>query len=136
MPIEYIESLPMSVLDEFTALNALSPFTHDAQAYREGLMTTLIYNNNVSKKSDAKSVQDLFPYLSGDTPEWIEDDRIKKAKDLLKSIQCHLLDAETYEQNYSFIKHKIQEEISMEKTKPNPDKYVIDKLEGLIKESN
>ena len=132
-PLEYIENLPESVLTEYMALNALSPFTHDAAAYREGLTATILYNNNATKKSEAKSVSDLFPYLSTETPDWLEDIRIKKAKSILASIQCHNIgDSANYTNNYNHICGKIREEIQMESNKNNPDMYVIDKLTQLI----
>lgn len=135
MPLEYIENLPESALNEFMALNTLSPFTHDAQAYREGLIATLLYNNNITKKKDAKSVEDLFPYLSDKTPEWVEDERVLKAKNLLKSICCHAIDPDIYKSSFNEIKEKIIEEVEIEKSKDKPDRYVIDELQKLVKET-
>jgi len=118
------------------ALNTISPFTSDAQAYREGLIATLLYNNNISKKADAKSVTDLFPYLNTETPEWLEDDRVKEAKHILASIQCHSMDKDKYLMNYKFICSKIEEEIDMELSKDRPDRYVITKLKQIIGEED
>ena len=98
MPLEYIESLPEGVLNDFIALNTLTPFTPEAQSYREGLIATLLYNSNISNKKDAKSVTDLFNYIDSDTPEWLEDERVKKARTILTSISCHSLDSKMYEE--------------------------------------
>lgn len=133
MPLEYIENLPEGVLNDFIALNTISPYTPEAQAYREGLMTTILYNSNASKKSETKSVTDLFPYLNTDTPEWLEDERVKKAKDLMTSIKCQAsLNVDIYNDNLINIKQKIKEEISLERKKQIPDLYVISTLDNLI----
>lgn len=135
--LEYIESLPESTLHEFQALNAISPFTSEAQAYREGLTATLLYNSNVSKKSDAKSITDLFPYLNPETPDWLEDARVLQAKDILNSITCHGdLGNDNYTANIEHVYGKIREEIEMETCKKSPDIYVIRKLEKLIGNPN
>lgn len=118
---------------EFQALNAISPFTYEAEAHRQGLIATLLYNQGAAKKSDVKSVGDLFPYLSGEVPEWCEDARVAQAKNLLNSIKCHSnMGSDTYASNAKFICGKIKEEIQMERKLSNPDIYVIDQLEQLI----
>jgi len=123
--------MPESVINEYMALNVISPFIYDAQSYREGLIATLLYNNNITKKSDSKSVSDLFPYLSNDIPEYLEDERIIKAKALMKSIRCHTI-TKTYQKSYDSVSKAIREEIQIEKKKNKPDIYVISKLEDII----
>ncbi len=67
-------------------LKVISLLTTQANAYREGLIATLLYNNNVQKKENLKSVEDLLPYLKNGTPDYLEDERVLKARDLLKRI--------------------------------------------------
>lgn len=116
------------------ALNLISPFTTQSTAYREGLIATLLYNNNIGKKEHLKSVGDLFPYLEDGVPEYLEDERVIKAKNLLESIKVQSLVQETYTKNYKFISNKIREEIEIEERKTRPDYYLINKLKELIKE--
>lgn len=131
-PIEYIESMPEGLYYEYMALNIISPFTQDASAYREGLIATLLYNNNISKKSDAKTVEELLPYLCSGTPEFLEEEKVKKARQLLTSIKCQSIDVDTYTANYEHIRSKIQEEIDIESKKDKPDQYTINELSKLI----
>jgi len=114
------------------ALDSLMPFTPTASAYREGLLCTLIYNQNATKRSNIISVEELFPYLKSGTPDWLEDPRVKKAKKLINAISCH--SPEVYKYSHDDICDKIKEEIVIENNKLNPDKYVINKLKQFLKE--
>lgn len=135
-PIEYVESLPSSTIAEFKALNIISPFTTDAQAYREGLIATLLYNRGATKKSNTKSLTDLFPYLSQGTPDWLEDERVLKAKSLLRSIELHRGNPDLYKSNYNFIIDKIGEEIELLRTEDDVDHYTIKELTKIIGDSH
>ena len=132
--MEYIENLPESLIMEYMALNSLSPFTHDAQANRNGFLAAMLWNKDVSKKKDMKSAADIFPYLKPGTPEWLEDERVRKAKSLLKSAELHLTyGKDIYLSNVSYIKEKIIEEIKIEENKKNKaDKYLIKELKKLL----
>ncbi|AGG58289.1 hypothetical protein NVP3058O_014 [Vibrio phage 3.058.O._10N.286.46.B8] len=131
-PLHEIENLPLSTITEFKALNLISPFTSDAQAYREGLIATLLYNKGCSKKSQTKTVSDLFPYLSSDTPEFLEDEKVLKAERILRTIALQRASPELYESSLTEFKTKVGEEIELLMAEKVPDMYVIRKLKKLI----
>ena len=131
-PIHEIESLPMTTINEFKALNLISPFTGDAQAYREGLIATLLYNKGCTKSSQTKTVTELFPYLSSETPDFLEDEKILKAKSIVKSIGMQKGNPELFESSMNEFKLKIGEEIELQKQAKQPDWYVIRELRKLI----
>lgn len=131
-PLHEIENLPLSTISEFKALNLISPFTTDAQAYREGLIATLLYNKGCSKSSQTKSVTELFPYLSSDTPEFLEDDKVLKARSILRSIGLQKEKKELFESSMNEFVTKVGEEIELQKKAKEPDWYVIKELQKLI----
>jgi hypothetical protein len=128
-PIEYIESLDLDTLNEFKALNIISPFTHDAQAWREGLMATLIYNNNVTKKKDLKKVSDLFPYLDPSTPDYLEDEIVLKCRKALTACNTGGM---VNESMYKDVLAAINVEIEEARNRDVPDQYRISELRKLI----
>lgn len=74
--------------------------------------------------------KDFFSYLSGDVPEWLEDERITKANQALKSLENipqHIRDARV-----DVFKKAFLEEIDLEKEKAEPDAYVIRRLSGFL----
>lgn len=135
-PLHEIENLPISVVNEYKALNLISPFTNDAQAYREGLIATLLYNKGCTKSSQTKSVTDLFPYLSNKVPDYLEDDTVLKAKNILKAIGLQRSKTDVFESSMAEFKTKVNEEIEMLKSEKQPDFYVIRELQKLIGDEN
>ena len=133
-PIEYVESLPSSVIAEFKALNIISPYTPEAQAHREGLIATLLYNKGCSKKTQMKTIPDLFPYLSRGTPDWLEDERVKKAKSIFKSIALQRGNPELYESSMNELVTKVKEEIEIMEGMDEPDRHTINELQKIIGE--
>lgn len=121
---------------EFKALNLISPFTTDAQAYREGLIATLLYNKGCSKKSQTKTVDELFPYLSSSTPEFLEDERVIKAKNILRAISLQKSKKDLFESSMNEFVGKVKEEITILKSERVPDQYVIRELNKLIGDDN
>lgn len=128
-PIEYIESLDLDTLNEFKALNLISPFTHEAQAHREGLTATLIYNSTVTKKKDLKKVTDLFPYLDSTTPDYLEDEIVLKCRKALLSCGIgSMLNENMYRDVIAAINVEIEEASNLD----IPDQYRITELSKLI----
>ena len=128
--------MPISVINEFKALNLISPFTTDAQAYREGLIATLLYNQGASKKSQTKTVSDLFPYLSNETPEFLEDERVIKAKRIFKAILLQKSNSDLFESSMGEFNKKVREEIAILKAERVPDIYAIRELQKIIGEQD
>lgn len=95
------------------------PFTEDAQAYRDGMLIQLTYNQNITKKKDLKRVEDLIPYL-GDKHSWVEHPTVLKVNNLINV--CRSDDA------LADLMSKVLEEIEIERNKPKPDEYLITKL--------
>jgi len=126
----------MSTIAQFKALNILRPFTGDAERYELGMIASLIYNTNCSKKKDMKQPKDLFPFLDTKTPDWLEDERVLKAKKILMSISGHKVSPELYEKSYNSIKKSILEEIEIIRDSDEPCEYTINKLSELIGEGN
>lgn len=133
--IEYVENLPESVISEYMALNSISPFTYEAQSHRDGLIASILYNKDLTKKKDLKSPDELIPYLKQGVPEWLQDSMVVKAKRLLESAKVSFSfskDKEAYQQNIDLIKLKIKEEIEIEKNKKKSDKLRIAELNKLL----
>ncbi|WP_051563733.1 hypothetical protein [Enterovibrio calviensis] len=123
IPIFELEQWDLSVINEYKALNYISPFTDDAQAYRDGLQLQFMYNQNVSKKKDMKLATDFLPYLKPEQ-EWLEHELVKKAKKFIEMCRSDEMLADTIS--------KIKEQIEIEANEPSPDKYLITKLSELV----
>ncbi|ENM2831978.1 hypothetical protein AB6Q85_002325 [Vibrio cholerae] len=127
IPIFELEEWDYNIIAEYKALNYLSPFTDEAQAYRDGLLLQFIYNQNISKKKDMRLATDLLPYLNQE-PEWIEHEIVKKAKQFINLSKTPQMLADTLK--------KIQEQVDIELSKKEPDSYLITKLMQLIHKHN
>ncbi|EIE5877571.1 hypothetical protein LDV99_004500 [Vibrio parahaemolyticus] len=114
-----MENWDLNIINEYRALNYLTPFTDDAQAYRDGLLLQFTYNQNLTKQKDMKLATDLLPYLKRE-PDWLEHELVKKAKQFISLSNTDEMLANTLE--------KILEQVEMEREKPEPDKYLIAKL--------
>lgn len=119
VPIFQLEQYPQSIINEYKALNIVSPFTTDAIAVRDGILLSLIRNQNVSKKKDLRTAEEILPYLK-EYPEYLEHPLIKKLNNTIHTFV-------TDEQTQSLLKNVI-EEIEIESNKHDPDPYVIARL--------
>lgn len=126
-PLEYIENLPFEVLSEFKALNAWSPFTPERQAHQLGAIASML-SHKVYKKG--KSASELFTYLQDGVPSFMEDERVFKARSLIRSAGD--APAHIREQQLKTIKTAIAEELEIENNSDDPDLYVIRQLTKLI----
>lgn len=131
--LEYIENLPVSTFHEFKALNLLRPFNGRAEQEIMAFHATLQYNLNV-KKGDQKSTQELFPFLTTDTPEFLEDEVVLKARRIKKTIAGQPPTVQVTSQKQ--FNEKVHEQIDMELREVHPDKYRIDELRKLLFEEN
>lgn len=122
VPIHELEEYPASTINEYKALNLVSPFINDSEIVREGLLLQLIRNQNVTKKQHMKTAEQLLPYLQ-EYPDYLEHPTIKKLNSLLKS--C------TSDEQVSSIMEKVLEEIEIESKKVEPDQYLISRLYGI-----
>ncbi|EPN4965790.1 hypothetical protein BA746_00365 [Vibrio parahaemolyticus] len=114
-----MENWDLNIINEYRALNYLTPFTDDAQAYRDGLLLQFTYNQNLTKQKDMKLATDFLPYLKRE-PDWLEHELVKKAKQFISLSNTDEMLANTLE--------KILEQVEIEREKPEPDKYLIAKL--------
>lgn len=119
VPVHELERYPVSEINEYKALNVISPFVNDSELMREGLLLQLIRNQNITKKQHLKTAEQLLPYLK-DYPDFLEHPTIKKVNTLLnsgisKEQEAHLLE-------------KVLEEIDIESNKDEPDQYLISRL--------
>lgn len=119
VPVFELEQYPHSIINEYKALNIVSPFTNDAIAVRDGILLSLVRNQNVSKKKDLKSAEDILPYLK-EYPDYLEHPSIKKVDSVMS--MCT-----TNEQVQELLK-SVSEEIEIESNKADPDSYVISRL--------
>lgn len=99
-------------------------------------MCTIMYNQGATKKSQTKTVSELFPYLRTGVPDWVEDDVVLHAKRLLHSIRSQSMSPKIMEINMTFILDKIKDQINEEMNKPVIDNYRIMKLTELLGESD
>lgn len=123
VPVFELEQWPASVIQEYRALNVVSPFTKDADNIRDGLLIQLVRNQNVTKKEHYKTADKLLPYLQT-YPEFLEHPTVKKAESLLNT--CVL------PKQRENILNLITEEIQLEREKPEPDDYVIFRLTEIL----
>ena len=126
----------MSTIAQFKALNILRPFTGDAERHQLGMLASLIFNTNCGKKKDMKQPKDLFPFLDTKTPDWLEDERVLKAQQLMNSISAHRASPELYEKSFNHIKNAILEEIEIIRGSDEPCEYTINKLTEIIGDKN
>ncbi|KJR15236.1 hypothetical protein UF28_16350 [Vibrio parahaemolyticus] len=117
-----MENWDINIINEYRALNYLSPFTDDAQAYRDGLLLQFTFNQNITKRKDMKMYSDLLPYLK-EEPEWLEHSLVKKAKQFIELSSTPEMLADTLT--------KIQEQIQEEESREEKDSYLIHKLKDL-----
>lgn len=131
--LEYIESLPESIISEYIALNSLMPFTHDAQAYRDGVTASILWNKDVQKKKDLRSPHEIYPYLKPGTPDWLKDELVKKLEGLIKSAEMRkMYSIDSYNVMINDIVIKTKEQIDIEKKATKIDFYRISELNKLI----
>jgi hypothetical protein len=126
-PLEYIESLPFEVISEFKALNAWSPFTPEREANQLGLIASMM-SHQVYKKG--KSATELFPYLQSGVPDFLEDERVAKARALIKNTTTAPEQIRT--KQLETITNAIRDEIEIERSSDSPDLYVIRQLTNMI----
>ncbi|HHG3075760.1 TPA: hypothetical protein ACPVXB_001018 [Vibrio parahaemolyticus] len=119
VPIQELEQYPASVIQEYKALNIVSPFINDSKLAIEGFKLETHRNQNVSKKKDYRTAEQLLPFLSK-YPEHLEHETIKKVNNLLNV--CLTEEAKTD------LLTKISEEIEQEHNKEDPDLYLIHRL--------
>ncbi|EHM6953372.1 hypothetical protein KGV31_002171 [Vibrio parahaemolyticus] len=117
-----IEQWPQSVIQEYKALNIVSPFTNDAKNQTEGLLIQLIRNQNVTEKKYFRSANQLLPYLN-EFPEYLEHPTVKKLNSLISSMHS--------EEQMANLMMKVKEEIELELNKDEPDDYLIARLSQL-----
>ncbi len=119
------------------SLNSFSPFTYDAQSQRDGVIASILYNKDITKKQHLKSADEIFPYLRDGIPDWLKDPLVEKAKNLITSANTILtfFGTEAYEKRISEIKKSIVEQIEMEVKAEKPDRLRIEELKKLIKAS-
>lgn len=113
------------------ALNSINPFTHDAQAQRDGRIASILWNKDVRDKKDLRSPEEIFPYLKQGTPDWLEHEDVKKAKSLLIAAR-NSFGGMVNESGVKLIKQKIKEQIEIESKKKKVDLYLISELETLL----
>ncbi|WMB74223.1 hypothetical protein RA178_06300 [Shewanella oncorhynchi] len=124
IPAFELEEWPSSEINRYKALNVISPFTDKAQAVRDGLLMSLIRNQNVTKKSQAVTPSQLLPYLE-EFPSYLEHKDVTKAQSLLKNA--------TQDWQVADIKKHIQEAIEAEQAKADPDTYLISRFKEMVK---
>lgn len=122
MPVFELEKYPQSVIQEYKALNIVSPFTNDAQISRDGLLIQLIRNQNVTKKQHLRTAEELLPYLK-EYPDYLEHPTIKKVNTILSNIKS--------DEQMAHILKSIAEEIEIETAKDEPDSYLVNRLSQL-----
>lgn len=124
--MEYVESLPMEVIAEFKALNAWSPFTPERQAFQLGQIASMI-SHQVYKKGMSPS--EMFPYLKHGVPDFLEDERVAKARNLITGT----MNAPEHirKRQLETIRNAIREEIDLIKS-GDYDPYVVRELTKLV----
>lgn len=103
----------------------IEPFSNRAEAGRQALIAQILFNQNITKKSQFVPYTELFPYLQ-DNPSWLDDDRIKKAQKVLNTLQT--------EAQLSDFRSKIAEEYDIENTKEEKDKFYLKRIVDLYQE--
>ncbi|MCU8498499.1 hypothetical protein M2G70_07450 [Vibrio vulnificus] len=123
VPIQELEQYPASIIQEYRALNFVSPFVNDAILSREGLSIQFLRNQNITKQQHYKTADELLPYLK-EYPDYLEHDLVKKVLSLLSTVGTEEAKAD--------LLTKISEEIVLEQNKENPDKYLLFRLQEII----
>lgn len=122
VPVFELEQWPYDIIQEYRALNVVSPFIQDAENTRDGILIQLIRNQNVTKKQHIRTAEQILPYLQ-EFPEYLEHPTVKKVQGL---ISCCRTD-----EALADLMNKVAEEIEIEGTKESPDKYVLARLSDI-----
>lgn len=123
-----IDLLPVEQFNGYFALNVLSPFTHDAQSERDGLLIAETFNQR--RKKQIKSWE-LFPYLKPGIPEWLSDPLVQKARAIINNITS-MSNVTGQPPKLEGIYRKIGEEIEIEISKSSPNLLKIKELKQLL----
>lgn len=126
--LDYIDSLPLHEFNSLQALNAIHPFTYDIRAEREGLLVTEMVNSR--RKKQIKS-DELFPYLSRKPPEWLSDETVRTAKELIRRHETGC-QRRGVPPDYKYVRNLIDEELAIERAKKRPDEHKIKDLINLL----
>ena len=132
IPVFEIKEWPIEIIDQYRAMNIIRPFTERAKSIRDGFMIELLRNQNVTKKKDYKTMDELLPYLGNGLPEFMENEHVKtaiKQLDFATTIGHRFMIEDTL--------RLMKEEIDIELSKPSSerDMYVIKRLSGLIRDT-
>ncbi|WOQ15187.1 hypothetical protein [Aeromonas media] len=132
IPVFEIKEWPIEIIDQYRAMNIIRPFTERAKSIRDGFMIELLRNQNVTKKKDYKTMDELLPYLGNGLPEFMENEHVKMAIKQLgfaTNIGHRFMIEDTL--------RLMKEEIDIELSKPSSerDMYVIKRLSGLIRDT-
>ncbi|WP_412705001.1 hypothetical protein Aerorivi_02393 [Aeromonas rivipollensis] len=132
IPVFEIKEWPIEIIDQYRAMNIIRPFTERAKSIRDGFMIELLRNQNVTKKKDYKTMDELLPYLGNGLPEFMENEHVKTAIKQLgfaTTIGHRFMIEDTL--------RLMKEEIDIELSKPfsERDMYVIKRLSGLIRDT-
>lgn len=126
--------MPSSDFIAMQALNHIHPFTYDVIAEREGLGITLSLNSGRKRQHQLKT-EDVFPYISREIPNWIQDSSVVKAKSLIKQRKIYD-DTLGDTVNHSRVIRLIIEEIDIEKLEEHPCDFKISQLNKLLSQCN
>lgn len=119
-PIHEIQEWPLEVIDEYKAYNLLTPFTKRVDHELQGYLISLIRNQNVTKKSQFKGMDELLPFLKGELSRELEHELVNKAFMLFGNTR-------TVKAKEHLIK-TIDETIAEEYGKEDRDDYLISRL--------
>ncbi|MGL6606616.1 hypothetical protein [Aeromonas hydrophila] len=103
----------------------IEPFSNRSEAGRQALIAQILFNQNITKKSQFVPYTELFPYLQ-DNPSWLDDDRIKKAQKVLNTLQT--------EAQLSDFRSRIAEEFEIEDKNKDKDKFYLNRIRDLYQE--
>ncbi|WP_330544497.1 hypothetical protein V0242_11800 [Aeromonas hydrophila] len=108
------------MIDEYKAYNLLTPFTKRVDHELQGYLISLIRNQNVTKKSQFKGMDELLPFLKGELKKELEHELVNKAFMLFGNTR-------TVKAKEHLIK-TIDETIVEEYGKEDRDDYLISRL--------
>lgn len=126
--------MPATDFADMQALNCIHPFTYDIVAEREGLGITMSLNSG-RKRQDQLKTTDVFPYMTREIPDFVQDSSVIKSKSLIK--QRRIYDNTVGNKiDHSRIIRLMTEEIEIEEIKEQPCDFKISQLNILLHQCN
>ncbi|MGY6036647.1 hypothetical protein [Aeromonas sp. AE23HZ002T15] len=128
VPIHEVKNWPQDIIDQYKAYNHLKPFTKNTEHQMMGFMIEILRNQNITKKHQYKTAEQMMPFLRGGLPAYLDDERLVLLRQQIGGI---LTDYARQD-----ILGCILEEVQIQAQMPVRDEYFIQELIKIYHQHN